>query len=284
MRKFLLLFTAAILLMTGCKKNEGTATLRIQVNDFTITEGDFPSKDTPVEDYSGVKAITLAFYDDNGAEAYKVTQLRADASTYTTFGSFEFSLNMGNYTMVVLGYGSVYPITLTSPTSAEFTLDKCRETFAATQTVNVTNTNTMELSVTLSRIVAKVAVQTTDNLPEGIDSVCVTLDGGARAFNPTTGLATNNNGLTNAVVVTSPVGTTATVSSYLFLASDQQNVNVTLNVYSNNIVTFNTVVNNVPLQRNKVTTLRGKVFTSDSNGTFSVDTEWLDPTIIDFGG
>lgn len=77
-----------------------------------------------VADYNGVKAVTLAFYDGE-TEVYKTTQLKDDATTFTTFGSFSLSLPLGSYTMVVLGYG-LYDddeFTLTSPTQAGFTGD-----------------------------------------------------------------------------------------------------------------------------------------------------------------
>lgn len=51
-------------------------------------------------DYSGVNAITLAFYTSDGTEQYQVTQMRDDATTYTTFGNFECDLPMGSYTVL----------------------------------------------------------------------------------------------------------------------------------------------------------------------------------------
>lgn len=70
---------------------------------------------------------------------------------------------MGSYTMVVLGYGFYEgdEFTLTSPTQAAFTAD-VRETFAATQAVNITSTAAVELSATLDRIVTRVKVISTD--------------------------------------------------------------------------------------------------------------------------
>ena len=131
------LFLAVILLVTGCAKKEALVPVRVHINEFSISQEEIPSKTaTDVADYSGVKAITLAFYTANGDEQYKVTQMRADATTYTTFGEFDLSLPMGSYTMVVLGYGlndGEPAITLTSPTSATFGDNPARETFVRSE-------------------------------------------------------------------------------------------------------------------------------------------------------
>ena len=101
---------AVSLLVVSCSKKEvlttsqpeGFAHICVGVNDFTITEGEFPTRDgEPVIEYAGVKAIDLAFYEGT-TEVYKHTQMRDDGSTYTTFGSFECDLPIGNYTMVVI--------------------------------------------------------------------------------------------------------------------------------------------------------------------------------------
>ena len=184
--KKLYLILAALLLVASCKKKDDVLVpVRIHVNDFTITQDTLPSKDG-IPDYNGVKAVTLAFYKtSDGSEQYKVNQFRNDASTYTTFGDFSLSLPMGSYTMVVLGYGlneGEPAITLTSPTSATFGDYPARETFVATQAVNITNTTAVELSATLSRVVSKLRISSTDGCTENAVSVRTTLSAGGKAF------------------------------------------------------------------------------------------------------
>ena len=125
----------------GKISREGYAPVRIHINDFAICQDEFPiTKTTSIADYTGVKAITLAFFTEDGSQQYSSTQLRADSTTYTDFGDFECTLPIGTYTMVVLGYGSGTPITLTNATTAAYTADKVRETFVNTQTVEVSST------------------------------------------------------------------------------------------------------------------------------------------------
>ena len=132
--------------------------VKVHVSGFSVAQEDFPTTRAAqsVEDYSGVKAVTLAFY-SGSTEVLKTTQLREDASTYTTFGEFDCSLPMCSYTMVVIarGQGEGDVFTLTSPTEAAYTGDHSRETFACTQTVNIISTDAVDISATLNRIVAK---------------------------------------------------------------------------------------------------------------------------------
>lgn len=288
MKKINFLVAAFLLLFASCQKNGGVATVRLHVNNLNVSQEEFPSKSaSDVADYSGVKAITLVFYTANGTEQYKTTQLRADATTYTAFGEFDLSLPMGSYTMVVLGYGlnpGEPAINLTSPTSASFGEYPARETFVATQTVSITNTDDVELSATLNRVVAKLKVLSTDGRTDNAHSVCLTTSGGSKAFNPSTGLAITNTGFSNTIDITgTAVGNVAAPVSYVFLATDEQTVNVTIDVLDENGTTIShKVVNGVPLQRNRTTKLVGSIFTASGDGSFQVETEWLPETEVNF--
>ena len=173
MKKMIMYVGLAMLTLTAlsCSNNadvtennsDGYAPVTVSVNDFDLSFETFASRRaTPVADYSSVKAITLAFYDSDDTEVYKVTQIRSDNTTYTTFGQFSCSLYKGSYTMVVLAYGSDNPITLTSKTNATFTNEPVRETFLYTQAVNITSTQPVALNATLNRVVARLGLISTD--------------------------------------------------------------------------------------------------------------------------
>ena len=281
---------AAALLFAGCCKDNdttptGSAKVKVSVNDFTISQEEIPSKDA-IASYNGVKAVTLAFYTSDGTEAYKTTQLREDATTYTTFGEFDLSLPMGSYTMVVLGY-ALYDddaLTLTSPTQAEYTAGCPRETFATTQAVNITSTNDVSLSATLDRIVTKLQVVSTDAKTANANKVRMTFSAGGKAFSPTTGLATVNTGSISTVGISAAVGSTSSSIGYLFLATDEQTMTVTIDVLDSegNSISHK-VVNNVPLKRNRCTKLTGSLYTAGNvDGSFSVNTTWLDEYDMNF--
>lgn len=288
-----LIFTAAVALLAASCSNENgeleTETLvpvTVQVNDFSVTldESDTRAEDD-VANYSGVKAITLAFYTSGGEEVYKVTQQKSDNTTYTTFGQFKLNLYKGSYTMVVLGYGQGEGdvFTLTSPTEAAYTGAHARETFSATQAVNITSTNAVNLSATLNRIVSKLVVQSTDSRSEDASNIQVTFAKGGKSFNPTTGLALSDEGLTNTVSISAAVGSSSTSASYLFLAFDEESMDIIIDVLDNQGTSIShKVVNNVPFKRNRSTKLTGPIYSASTTATFKVETAWETETTVPF--
>ena len=265
---------------------EGLAPVTVRVNDFSISQGEIPdasavtTRGTAVADYNGVKVLTLAFYDGE-TEVYKTTQLKESMPEGATFGNFSLDLPLGSYTMVVLGY-VLYDddeLTLTSPTQAEYTGGSPRETFAATQAVNITNSSAVNLSATLDRIVAQLKVISTDNRTANVSNVRMTLSAGGKRFSPTSGLATLNTGFSNTVGIGTAVGAKSGSISNIFLASDEQEMNVsieTLDSEGNTI--FSTVVEDVPFKRNRITKLTGSIYPTAASvgGSFSVSTDWLE--------
>ena len=260
---------------------ECQAPVSVQINDFAISQTGLDTKVTQaVADYSAVKALTLAFYDSGGKEVYKATQLRDSMGEGETFGNFSLSLHMDSYTMVVLGYGlkeGEPAITLTSPTSATFGDYPARETFATTQAVNITSTSAVNLSATLSRIMSKLQVASSDVRTTNASSVKVTFSKGGKGFNPTTGLATSNTGFSNVVSINTGVGEASQSSSYLFLATDEQTMDITIETLdADGNTLFSKTVQDVPFQRNRITILTGTLYTNSSIGSsFQMNTTWI---------
>lgn len=288
-----ILIAGMILLAASCSNDEcgnfvenngGYTPVTVSVSGFSVEQGDFPgtggmTRATAVGDYTGVKFLTLAFYASNGTEVYKHTQEKGNLEQGETFGEFSTPLPIGSYTMVVLGY-VLYDddaLTLTSPTQAEWTVNAPRETFAATQEVNVTNTTALNLSATLDRIVAQLKVISTDKRTANVEKIRMTFAAGGKQFSPTTGLATVNTGSVSTVSAGVAVGELSGSIGYVFLATDEQTMDVTietLDAQGNTI--FSKTVENVPFQRNRKTKLTGAIYSaSAAAGSFQVNTDWL---------
>jgi hypothetical protein len=269
-------------------KSELLTPVIVQVNGFTTSIEDFETRaGGSVESYTGVKAITLAFYDKtDGSQVYKHTQLREDATTYSTFGTFTTFLPQGSYTMVVVGSGlnSGEPaITLTSPTFATFGDYPARETFSSTQAVDITDNDPVELNPELNRIISRLVIESTDTRVAGAKDVRVSFSAGGKSFNPTTGLATVNTGFSNTVAISAKVGEISRTASYLFLATDEQTMNVTIDVLdADGAVLFSKTVSNVPFLRNRLTRLIGSLYSSSVTAAFTVNTAWLDEYDMNF--
>ena len=260
------------------------APVTVRVSDFLISQeaGSGVRTRKTVGEYNYLKALTLAFYKSDGTEVYKVTQFRGNASTYTTFGEFSCSLGVGNYTMVVLGYGQgnvAQEITLTSPTSATYGEGRVRETFTATKTVSITNTSAVNLTATLRRVVSRLDLLSTDTKPADVTHIRVTCSGGSKQFNPTSGLTESSGTFVNMLNLSNAVGTVCQYSTFLFLASNEQKVDVTIETLDgeDGNVIYRKTIPDVPLMRNRATSLTGRIFSADASaGSFSVESEWLD--------
>ena len=288
LKALLLSIIGASLLFIGCHKEQteaGNAKVKVHINDFSVEQEEFSGAKDAIVDYSGVNAVTLAFYTTAGTEQYKVTQLRNDASTYTTFGEFECALPMGSYTMVVVAYKTQgdSPFELTGPTAAAFTGAHAFETFATTQAVNITSTSDVNLNATLSRIVAKLQVLSTDGKTANATNVRMTFAAGGKSFNPATGLATSNTGFANTVSISAATGSTSNSISYLFLATDEQTMDVAIDVLdSDGNSISHREVSDVPFKRNRLTKLTGSLYSTDAGSTFQLSTAWLSDTTITF--
>ena len=285
-----ILIAGMILLAASCSNDEcgnfvenngGYTPVTVSVSGFSVEQGDFSgtTRATAIGSYNGVSFITLAFYASNGTEVYKHTQEKGNLEQGETFGEFSTPLPIGSYTMVVLGY-VLYDddaLTLTSPTQAEWTVNAPRETFAATQEVNVTSTTALNLTATLDRIVSQLSVISTDNRTANVEKIRMTFAAGGMQFSPTTGLATVNTGSVSTVSAGVAVGGRSGSIGYVFLATDEQTMDVTietLDAQGNTI--FSKTVENVPFQRNRITKLTGAIYSaSAAAGSFEVNTDWL---------
>ncbi|MBO5594509.1 MAG: hypothetical protein J5931_07900 [Prevotella sp.] len=302
MRNFILM-AGIILLAASCSNDESLDSsvnlsseqnlvpVTVSVSSFSVSQSDFSDTDSPqgaqattraaVGDYDGVQKLTLAFYDSDGTEQLKVTHTKGSMPEGDTFGEFSTTLPLGSYTMVVLGY-VLYDddaLTLTSPTQAEYTVGSPRETFAATQAVSITNTSAVNLSATLDRIVAQLKVISTDNRTANVEKIRMTFAAGGKAFNPTTGLATVNTGSVSTVNTGVEVGERSGAIGYVFLQTDEQTMDVTIETLdADGNTIFSRTVNNVPFKRNRITKLTGSIYptaASTTAGSFQVSADWI---------
>ena len=262
------------------EQQDALTPVTVRVGDFSMSMEDFSDETTRAVEspgtYTNVKALTLAFYTSDGTtQAYCSTQLKADNTTYTTFGSFSLTLPGGSYKMIVLGYNSEYPVVFNSMTDVSFGEEKSRELFCYTQDVNINVTTPVDLTATLNRIVTKLNVSSSDKLTADVKKIRISLSKGGKSFNPLTGFATSDAGLVSDVTVTSDVGATTLCSVNFFIAGDEETMNVTIETLdANDNVIFSKVAENVPFKRNRVTILKGAMYDGRATGAFTLETNW----------
>ena len=292
--KIRLFLAGLVLLLAACSTDNGIhnddtlVPVTVRVTDFSVSQDEFPGTraTTAPASYEGIDAITLAFYTEDGTEQYKTTQLKSNLPSGKTFGEMELSLPIGSYTMVVIGRGhfSGDVFTLESPASAFYDCEHVRETFTCTQDVRISNCDAVELSATLNRIVAQVTVVSTDTKTPNVARIRTTFSAGGKSFNPTTGLALDNTGFSNTVYGEGNTGETTSAINFLFLATDEQKMDVTIETLdADGAVLFSKTVNDVPLRRNRVTTLTGAMYSpAAATATFTLSTDWLPGNNLNF--
>ena len=280
-----LLFAALVALMAAsCSKTSTpTAPVTVNVENFRITIDTFSDTKSAVDpaSYTYVSALDLAFYNGD-TQVFKATQIKGD-NTYTTFGQFSCSLPIGTYTLVAIGRANFEgdEFSLTSPTSASYSSERPRETFCYTQTVTITNTSPLNLSITLNRIVSAFKIVSTDNRPAEITKVRTTYHKGSKSFNPTTGLGLDDEGFSQINNPSTAVGAPIGVTSYVFLTSDEETMDVTIEALNNNnVVLYSKTLQNVTFKRNRMTKGQGTVFSTTSSAGFQLETDWLEDNNI----
>ena len=280
-----LLFAALVALMAAsCSKNSiPTAPVTVNVENFRITIDTFSDTKSAVDpaSYTYVSALDLAFYNGD-TQVFKATQIKGD-NTYTTFGQFSCSLPIGTYTLVAIGRANFEgdEFSLTSPTSASYSSERPRETFCYTQTVTITNTSPLNLSITLNRIVSAFKIVSTDNRPAEITKVRTTYHKGSKSFSPTSGLGLDDEGFSQINNPSTAVGAPIGVTSYVFLTSDEETMDVTIEALNNNnVVLYSKTLQNVTFKRNRMTRGQGTVFSTTSSAGFQLETDWLEDSVI----
>lgn len=284
MKHLYILAALVALTAASCSKSSiPTAPVNVHVEDFVFTVNRFTDTKATEDpaSYDYVQAITLAFYSGN-TEVYSQTQTKDD--TPTGFGNFTCNLPIGVYTLVVIArqVGNGDTFTFTSPTSAGYTSERPRETFCHSQSVTVTNTSPLDVDVTLSRIVSALNIVSTDNRPEGIAKIRTTYSKGSKSFNPTTGLALDDDGFTLTNTPSAAVGSTINVTSYLFLASDEETMDITVEALgANDVVLYTKTLQNVSFKRNRKTKAQGAIFSTSGSAGFQLETAWLEDNPVD---
>ena len=284
MFKKLLSAALVALMAASCSKTSTlTAPVTVNVENFRITIDTFSDTKSAVDpaSYTYVSALDLAFYNGD-TQVFKATQIKGD-NTYTTFGQFSCSLPIGTYTLVAIGRANFEgdEFSLTSPTSASYSSERPRETFCYTQTVTITNTSPLNLSITLNRIVSAFKIVSTDNRPAEITKVRTTYHKGSKSFSPTTGLGLDDNGFSQINNPSTAVGAPIGVTSYVFLTSDEETMDVTIEALNNNnVVLYSKTLQNVSFKRNRMTRGQGTVFSTTSSAGFQLETDWLEDSVI----
>lgn len=240
------------------------------------------------------KALTDLYILDYDKATGKLLQVLHQTSTAKDFAEPDLTLDYGDHTLKVVATRSqeptlwdagnitwpiepniLTPITASQPVA--LTATKTSDTFGAEKDVSV-GAATATVNMTLDRLVAKLSVNSTDVFPD--DCTTITLD-----MQEYKSLSWATMDVVEAVKTqrTSDVknlrGTTDNTLAYFLLvpkAGYKTDLVFTMNSTSPPYATI--TIPDVPLERNKITTITGSLYSHHQRVTMTVNDEWNSET------
>lgn len=238
------------------------------------------------------KALTDLYILDYDKVSGKLLQVFHQTSTAADFAEPDLTLDYGEHVLKVVATRSleptlwdagnitwsVEPNVLTPVTATQpvvMTASKTSDTFGAEKDVSVGVGKATTVSIALDRLVAKLVVSSTDVFPD--DCATVTLD-----LQEYKSLSWATMDVIEAVRnqresdVSQLRGTTGTSLAYYFLTPKEgYKTDITFRMNRTEGVPYSTItVENVPLERNKVTTITGPLYKHGQGFQMMVNDEW----------
>ena len=201
---------------------------------------------------------------------------QADA-TQSDFGSATLRLPIGKYKMVAIASAMKGEVNIVSAEEVTFPENESLDDMAYVCKDIEVKSGSNTFNCQLERAISLLKFHSSDELPAGISKVEASLSGNiSRVFNPTTGYgvkgAGDNTQNRSWSLANMKPGKAMTISMYVFLSSEKENIQADLNIYN----TDNEVIkalhfDQVTLQQNHVTTYTGPLFTSGSAFEFTFE-------------
>lgn len=201
---------------------------------------------------------------------------QADA-TQSDFGSATLRLPIGKYKMVAIASAMKGEVNIVSAEEVTFPENESLDDMAYVCKDIEVKSGSNTFNCQLERAISLLKFHSSDVLPAGISKVEASLSGNiSRVFNPTTGYgvkgAGDNTQNRSWSLANMKPGKAMTISMYVFLSSEKENIQADLNIYN----TDNEVIkalhfDQVTLQQNHVTTYTGPLFTSGSAFEFTFE-------------
>lgn len=213
----------------------------------------------------------------------KENRIQCQAPVTVAVSTFSLSLSYGSYKMVVIAHEGEFPITLSNLSEASFGSEKPKDTFLYSQDLTIENSDPANLSATLSRIITRLIIESTDSKPANVKDVRITLSKGGTTFSPVTGFAANDAGFVNSISLAEAATGTSKLRTTFFIGAIEENLDVKAEVLDEDATVLNTInVPAVPFKRNRATFLKGSLYSVSSQASFAVETGFEGDIKLDF--
>ena len=267
-------------LLTGCSKTviDEEEVVGNEQGKMTV-RFDFAMNETRGLSANGVDMTDLLMYDFLGGEMEQGEHLTQASAMWD---SPAMNLDYGNHSLYFVA--SAGDGIDEDDAEHKVTWTKVRDTFWAKKQLNVTSAASGDVAVTLDRVVTKLKLTITDEVPAGLSSVRVTCGDWYYGLDYITGAATDGveNDVHTVSVPNSYIGTSGQLSIGFYGISDEDEwtTDVTIEALNgSNQVIGSVTIPDVPFKRNRVTEYSGQLFAQGSTFTLTLNDEWEEPEI-----
>ena len=275
------------LVLTSCSNDpafsacDGFAVTKTTSVTFAL-DGDWQASDEAFATRAAVAGSAMTDVWVLDYMAGKLHQQVHQTATDDNFGAPTVALDYGEHTLYFIASCGDTPTLNTTTHTISFA--KVKDTFWKSVAVNVTNGTAANQSVTMDRVVTKLIIQPTDEVPTTINSIGLVLDTWYNTLDYLTGLPTAA-GTSYDRTLTVPdqyKGTTATlsVSIHGFCGSDfTASVAITAKDGDNATIGYASIAS-AQLKRNRASRYTGTLFGNNNALSLNVNDEWL----TEYGG
>lgn len=280
MKQTFLVACAVAVTITACNNDQSVLDdSAVESKQVTFAlDGDWQLSDEPFLTRAAVAGSGMTdvwVIDYTGAECQQTVH---QSSGDDGFGAPTLSLTYGSHTLYFVASAGESPTLNTNVHTLSF--GNVRDTFWKTINVDVTSGTATNQIVTMDRIVTKVAIHPTDEVPASINTITITPATWYLTFDYMTGNPTTavNNFSRTLTVPDSYKGTTGNLKvSLLGLCGTSDfttNVSVTAKDADNNTIGY-AAISNAPMKRNRASRFSGTLFGNNNGLTINIDDTWL---------
>ena len=278
-----LLLALAVATMTACTSdNTSDADTTDTTAKITFTiEGDFSDEWKPVtRGYLSAdgKDLTDVWVLDYDADGHLLQQLHQNDNTAEDFGKPVMNLAYGAHQVYFIASRGVDPVLNTD--AHTITFGSVRDTFYKRYDVNVVATSNGNRAVTLDRVVTKLRLTFTDEVPATANSISIVPHTWYYGLDYTTGQPASPQ-TDAATVITIPDAskgqTGIQASLFGFSGADEWNTDVVISSRtSTDDVLGSATIASAPFKVNRVSDYSGPLFSAGGSMSLSLNGEWDD--------
>jgi hypothetical protein len=294
MKRLSLTALAAAALLTACEKpiisdsdatdEHGNSVDQVDVNvkRFTFTlKGDFSDEWKPVtRGYLSAdgKDLTDVWVLDYDADGHLLQQLHQNDNTAEDFGNPVMNLAYGVHQVYFVASRGVDPVLDTD--AHTLTFGSVRDTFWKRYNVNVVATSNGNRAVTLDRVVTKLRLTFTDEVPATANSISIVPHTWYYGLDYTTGqpASVRTDAATVITIPDASKGQTGIQASLFgFSGADEWNTDVVISSRtSTDDVLGSATITSAPFKANRVSDYSGPLFSAGGSLSLSLNGEWED--------